>query len=79
MGHQKGGRGELQGVEEDMSGWPKRDMNERPYSTDELRVVKWLNTIDLGGGDAPIGFMLSSYQYMSAHLRKAREQLRRRT
>lgn len=41
-----------------------RDMDAKPYTADEQRVVDWLRsrTPDVGAGDDPIGFLLASYE-----------------
>jgi hypothetical protein len=39
-----------------------------PYSLDEQRVVNWLLSKDLGGGDDPIGFLLASYEMIVQEL-----------
>lgn len=41
-----------------------RDLDKNPYSPEEERVAKWLSEKGLGGGDDPIGFMLTSYEYL---------------
>ena len=59
------------------SGRNERNFETRPYSLDELRVVKWLqNRVpDIGGGDDPIGFMLASYELMHMQYSELREKL----
>lgn len=42
----------------------QRDLKVNPYSKDEERVAKWLFEKGVGGGDDPIGFLLSSYEYI---------------
>ena len=41
-----------------------RDMEARPYSPDELRVVEYINKIsgrNIGAWDDPIGFILAAH------------------
>lgn len=38
-----------------------RDMSKHPYSPDEQRVAAFFSERGIGGGDDPIGFLLSSY------------------
>lgn len=47
-----------------------RDLDVNPYSKDEERVVKWLDSKGLGGGDDPIGFIMASYEYIMYQLRE---------
>jgi len=42
-------------------------MDDNPYSLDEGRVAEWLVKLSgdmVGGGPDPIGFLLSSYEYL---------------
>lgn len=48
----------------------KRDLETNPYSRDEERVAKWLSEKGLGGGDDPIGFVMSSYEYIMFQLQE---------
>ena len=42
-----------------------RDFDKKPYSPDEAQVAKWLvDRGGFGGGDDPIGFLLTSYEYV---------------
>jgi hypothetical protein len=40
-----------------------RDFKLNPYSPDEARVAEWLSDKGVGGGDDPIGFLFTSYEY----------------
>jgi hypothetical protein len=51
-----------------------RDIDKEPYSKDEERVAKFLYERGSGGGDDPIGFILSSYAYLVEERNKYREQ-----
>lgn len=54
-----------------------RDMVANPYSKDERRLVDWLNKdgdIGIGGGPDPLGFFLSSYDFLISQ----REDLKKR-
>jgi hypothetical protein len=44
----------------------ERNFDTHPYTPDELRVVAWIQkrAPDVGGGDDPIGFLLSSYELL---------------
>lgn len=57
-------------------GVTQRDMDARPYSADEQRVAKWLcrNTF-AGGGDDPIGFLLTSHEYINSLRIKFKDRL----
>lgn len=52
-----------------------RDMEANPYSKDEQRVADFLFSAGVGGGDDPIGFVLSSLSYATAQLNDMRESL----
>jgi hypothetical protein len=41
-----------------------RNLETHPYSADEKRVAAFLGERGVGGGDDPIGFILSSYAYV---------------
>lgn len=53
-----------------------RDPKLDPYSPDEARVAKWISDKGIGGGDDPIGFILSSYDYVVFERNKATDALR---
>jgi len=53
-----------------------RDFEKEPYSKDEERVAKWLSDKGLGGGDDPIGFIITSYEMNMRLLRDHREALK---
>ncbi len=43
-----------------------RDFEANPYSPDERRIVDWIikrMNGDVGGGDDPIGYVLSALEY----------------
>ncbi len=40
-----------------------RDFDKHPYSPDEERVVAFFAEKGIGGGDDPIGFLLTSHEY----------------
>lgn len=44
-----------------------RDIEQNPYTPDELRVVDFLQTLapDIGAGDDPIGFLLACYSRLT--------------
>lgn len=40
-----------------------RDIDEKPYSADELRVARWWSErVGVGGGDDPIGGLIASHE-----------------
>ena len=41
-----------------------RDIEKNPYSPDEQRIARFFVDKGLGGGDDPIGFIMSSYDYL---------------
>jgi len=45
-----------------------RDFESQPYSPDEQRVASWLMAHGIGGGDDPIGFILSSLEFAMGQL-----------
>lgn len=49
-----------------------RDMEKNPYSNDEKRVVEYLWEREIGGGDDPIGFILSSHAWLVAERKDVR-------
>ena len=56
-----------------------RDTETNPYSPDEARVAKFLVELsggNVGAGDDPIGFLMSSYAYMSHQRGKVREAIK---
>ena len=48
----------------------------KTYSPDELRVARWISEKGVGGGDDPIGFILSSYDYVVYERNRANDALR---
>lgn len=42
------------------------------YTADQQRVADWIYQRGLGGGDDPIGFLLTSYEFMAGELKTAR-------
>jgi hypothetical protein len=42
----------------------ERDLDKNPYSPDEQRIAQFFFERGLGGGDDPVGFILSSYAYL---------------
>lgn len=55
---------------------PERDIEARPYSSDEQRVAEWLcEHTQVGGGDDPIGFLLASVGYLQIQKRALRDAL----
>lgn len=52
-----------------------RDLDKNPYTKDEARVAKFFFDKGLGGGDDPIGFLLSSYEYVIYQRNEALKQL----
>lgn len=51
----------------------ERDIDKNPYSTDEARVAKWFCERGIGGGDDPIGALMSLHEFAMAELRAFRE------
>jgi hypothetical protein len=49
-----------------------RDYDDNPYSPDEERVAKFLSDRGIGGGEDPIGFLLSSYSILAQQLKDAK-------
>jgi hypothetical protein len=41
-----------------------RDFEEKPYSSDEQRVAKWLSEKGVGGGDDPVGYLMVAHDYL---------------
>jgi len=41
-----------------------RDIGKNPYTKDEARVAKFLADKGIGGGNDPIGFLMTSYEYL---------------
>lgn len=52
-----------------------RDLQTRPYSKEESRVVVYLHMVapDIGAGDDPIGFLLASHNWLMRERRGQRE------
>lgn len=46
----------------------ERDLDTKPYTTDEQRVCEFLTRLspDIGCGDDPIGFLMASYEWLLA-------------
>lgn len=56
----------------------ERDFKAKPYSTDELRVAKWMSdNVGIGGGDDPIGFLFVSHAYLAASRKRMSDVMRR--
>jgi hypothetical protein len=55
----------------------ERNFDTHPYTLDELRVVAWIQkrAPDIGGGDDPIGFLLSSYELLHMEFTGLRKRL----
>lgn len=55
----------------------ERDFDTTPYTPDEIRVADWLikRAPYIGAGDDPVGFLMASYEFMSAQLTDARRAL----
>jgi len=54
-----------------------RDLDQRPYSTDEKRVANFFADFGVGGGDDPIGFLLASYSMLIAERKELRKEVER--
>jgi hypothetical protein len=52
-----------------------RDIEKNPYTPEEKRVVDYFWEHGVGGGDDPIGFILSSYAYLVAERNTLQERL----
>lgn len=52
-----------------------RDFEKNPYTKDEKRVAKFFSDKGLGGGDDPIGFILSSYEYIIQERNELRKEI----
>jgi hypothetical protein len=53
-----------------------RDIDKDPYNESEARVAEWLyNVAGVGGGDDPVGFMISSYEFMVAERKEMKQQI----
>jgi hypothetical protein len=44
----------------------ERDIEKNPYSQDEARVAKFFFDLGVGGGDDPIGYIISSHRALAA-------------
>jgi hypothetical protein len=53
----------------------ERDLDQNPYSPDEQRIAEFLFERGAGGGDDPVGFILSSYAYLVEQRNTLREAL----
>lgn len=54
-----------------------RDFDAKPYSADEARIAKFFADRGVGGGDDPVGFILSSYEMLIADRKQLTDQLDR--
>ena len=56
-----------------------RDLDKNPYSPDEERVAKWIfdRPGGVGAGDDPIGFLITSYEYLIEERARLRAILRK--
>lgn len=53
----------------------ERDFENNPYSKDEERVAKWLCERGVGGGNDPIGFILTAHEYAMQENKNLKEAL----
>lgn len=58
-----------------MKWYEPRDFAAQPYSKEEERVLVYLHNVapDIGGGDDPIGFLLSSHNWLMRERRGQRQ------